>query len=536
MDEHYKLECLESLDKMIDKYKKDTYMLNRIHSHITHNLPNTLEYEHRNHERRIDRANFLSKEQETFIQVFLQKNLYFYLCGPNLFYKYDGINYQIVREDDIIHNLLSTISKDRVLLDWKQKTKIHILKLIKEGKSLFNSIPESDTIQSVLNTLCPTFFENKRYTKYFLTVLGDNILKKNGHLIFLMNTEMKKIMSALDNISDISIGFNGVTSNFVTKYHESHLYENCRLIKMNENVSRELWKDAIKKIGLNLICVAVHYSKRYDNSDRYVEKQMDDDHKKYINYVKDHTSIEIVDEFCGNYIQEQNSELGVMSIDWKNLHFVWKQFLNDKQYPNMMYLQTLKSHLIDKYEYDKEKDLFYGIASQFIPLQREFLNFWDKNITNSETAVDPISNFDNELEIDEICVLFKSWLKQNSEHKISGCNISENTILKIISHYYNTVEIVEDKYLLNISCVLWDKINDIRESFEYIKSSLETYDYEIVPFDDVYNYYYEYTRKTDTKMIVSKRYFSKYLYYMYSDNIVYDKFIEVKFLYSIENI
>jgi hypothetical protein len=199
-------------------------------------------------------------------------------------------------------------------------------------------------------------------------------------------------------------------------------------------------------------------------------------------------------------------------------------------------LQTLKSHLIDKYEYDKEKDLFYGIASQFIPLQREFLNFWDKNITNSETAVDPISNFDNELEIDEICVLFKSWLKHNSEHKISGCNISENTILKIISHYYNTVEIVEDKYLLNISCVLWDKINDIRESFEYIKSSLETYDYEIVPFDDVYNYYYEYTRKTDTKMIVSKRYFSKYLYYMYSDNIVYDKFIEVKFLYSIENI
>jgi hypothetical protein len=73
-------------------------------------------YESKNHEKRVNRNNYLTNEQNIFIQVFLSKNKYFYLPNNNLFYEYDGQKYLIIKEDDVIHKLLSTISKDRVLL------------------------------------------------------------------------------------------------------------------------------------------------------------------------------------------------------------------------------------------------------------------------------------------------------------------------------------------------------------------------------------------------------------------------------------
>jgi hypothetical protein len=110
---------------MFEKYKDNEYMLQRLINHITTILPNTLETELMNHEKRIVRQNFLSNEQQLFIQVFLSKNRYFYM--NNCFYEYDSRQYTIVKEDDIIHNLLSSISKDRTLLEWKYKTKINVI-------------------------------------------------------------------------------------------------------------------------------------------------------------------------------------------------------------------------------------------------------------------------------------------------------------------------------------------------------------------------------------------------------------------------
>ena len=83
-----------------------------------------------------------------------------------------------MKEDDIVYNLLSTVSYDnKSLIDWKHKTKISLLKKIKE-RSIFSVIPESKTIQYVLNLLTPTYFLTKNEAKYFLTCIGDNILKK----------------------------------------------------------------------------------------------------------------------------------------------------------------------------------------------------------------------------------------------------------------------------------------------------------------------------------------------------------------------
>jgi hypothetical protein len=129
-DKELQTKCCNKISELFNKYENNEYMLQRIHTHIVNYLPNTLDNELKNHEKRQTRTNYLTNEQQIFIQVFLSKNQYFYLPSNNLFYEYNGKNYLIVKEDDIIHKLLSNISKDRVLLEWKHKTKMNILKQI----------------------------------------------------------------------------------------------------------------------------------------------------------------------------------------------------------------------------------------------------------------------------------------------------------------------------------------------------------------------------------------------------------------------
>jgi hypothetical protein len=518
-----KSKCIDSLSELYSKYEHSEYMLQRIHNHIVNYLPNTLDNEFKNYEQRQNRNTYLTNEQQIFIQVFLSKNKYFYLNSNNFFYEYNGKNYFIVKEDDIIHKLLSTISKDRVLLQWKHKTKVNIIKQIKD-RSLFSSIPETDTIQNVLNVLYPSIFTSKNAAKYFLTIIGDNIYKKNTNLIFLVTSQMKKLLNELDNIAFNSIGYTNTTYNFMTKYHENHSYDNCRLIKINENFLNDVWRDILKKIGLDLLCVAAHYSKRYENSDKFIENKSDEELKIYTNYLKNTNPNKIVCEFTNKYIIETDKNV---FIEWKNLHFVWKQFLSNCNLPNIIYSNTLKNILKTLYPFDEQSEIFYGITSKYLPVHMDFIKFWESTIT----LQNPDSFFDNELEIDELCSLFKSWTKKSSEQFMSNCNISEENVLKILKHFFPFIEIVEEKYVLNVTCTFWNKVEDINNSFEYIKEQIKKeHSLALISFDEAYNHYYKYCNLSSCKFIVSKRYFEKYLYFKLSDFIVYEKFIETSWI------
>ena len=518
-----------TITELFKKYEDNDYMVQRINNHIVNYLPQTLDNEFKSYNKRQTRNSFLTNEQQIFIQVFLSKNQYFYLPYNNVFYEYNGKNYFIVKEDDVIHKLLSSISKDRVLLQWKHKTKVNIIKQIKE-RSLFSSIPETDTIQTVLNVLYPSIFSTKTAAKYFLTIIGDNIFKKNGHLIFLVGSQMKKLLQEIDNIAFGSICNSNTTHNFMTKYHENHSFENCRLIKLNENYKNDVWRDILKKIGLDLLCVAVHYSKRYENSDNFIENNSDEEYKNYVYYIKNTTQNNIVNDFCNKYIIHTSDNNN--KIEWKNLHFIWKQFLSGLSLPNMIYSNTLKNILKEKfYNYDEGSDSFIGITSKYLPIQSNFIKFWENTITvsNAESAL----FFDNELEVDELCMLFKKWCKQNSELLMISGNISEENIIKILTHFFPSIEIIEDKYVLNIECCLWNKNEDINNSFDYIKNQIKIEQkLTLISFDDAYNYYYKYCNINTHKSIVSKRYFEKYLYFKLSDYIIYEKFIEPSWVNS----
>jgi len=518
--------CITCLKELFKNYEDNEYMLQRIHTHINNYLPNTLKNEQINHEKRVSRNHFLTNEQQIFIQVFLSKNQYYYLSSNGYFYEYDGKNYFIVKEDDITHKLLSSISKERVLLDWKHKTKINVIKLIKE-RSLLNSIPETDTIQNVLNFIYPSLFASKSQAKYFLTIVGDNILKKNQQLIFFVSQNMKKLMVDLDNISYFSIGNTNTTNNFVTKYHENNSYENYRLLKINENFSHELWKEQLKKIGLDLLCVACHYSKRYEDSEKFLENKSDEELKQFALYLFSNNQQKVVESFCENYLNSVDDKNA--TIQWKNLHFIWKQFLSANALPNMIYSNSLKNMLKEIYHYDETNECFTNLTSKYLPIESDFTKFWEKTIHVLDNCGESdVETFD-ELEVDELCMLFKMWTQTNScqENLISNGNINEESVLKILKHFFPNIEIVENKYVLNVSCNLWNKNTEIEKSFDYIKTQIKmNHNLALISFDDAYNYYYKYCNCQSNKLIVNKRYFEKYLYSKISKYIVYEKFIE----------
>ena len=529
----------EIIKGLFSKYNDNAYMRQRLSFHLTNILPSTLDIECKNHEKRVERTAFLTNEQQTFIQVFLSKNQYYCMPNNGNFYQYDGKTYKMVTEDDIQYQLLSTISKDRTLMDWKHKTKIHIIKQIKE-RNVFKSIPESDTIQKIINILSPLMFTTKSQVKYFLSIIGDSILKKSNDLIFLTKPKTKKILNELDYICYIITGIANITGNFVTKYNENYNYNNCRLININDNVSIDSLKEIFNKNGLDFLCVAAHYSERYGNSDQCLISF--DDLSAYSLYLKNNSQTDVFNNFCKHSIEsieilsQDNSEKDSKkhSISWKNMHFIWKLFISKHSLPSAIYSNSLKKMLKERYEYDELTDSFSNITSKYLPFVSHFIKFWENTVTITIPS-ESSAGIDHEIEIDELCGLFKKWINDNEESNFYAGNTSEHDILKILNHYFPNVEISENKYILNAQCSLWNKIGDINNALTCLKnyykdaalfnnkSSL------LISFDEIYSFY---IKNKQTKFTISKRYFEKYLCVFLADFIEFDNLISMSWVSS----
>jgi hypothetical protein len=519
---------IDTVKDLFVKYYTNPYMRQRLCFHLTNILPSTLESEYKNHEKRLERTAFLTNEQQTFIQVFLSKNQYYHLQNNGTFYHYDGKTYKLVTEDDIQYQLLSTISKDRTLMDWKHKTKINIIKQIKE-RNIFKSVPETDTIQKIINLLCPSMFSTKSQVKYFLSIIGDGVLKKQNDLIFLTKPKTKKVLNELDYMCYIVTGYANITNNFVTKYNETYNYNNCRLINISDTMSVENLREIFNKNGLDFLCVAAHYSERYGNSDQYLLSS--EDLANYALYMKNNSQIEVFNKFCSYSFEEVVGETEnnnkKYSISWKNMHFIWKLFISKHSLPSVIYSNNLKKLLKDRFAYDETSDTFYNITSKYLPFVSHFIQFWESTI-----SITTGSEFDHEIEVDELCGLFKKWIQSNDETTYYAGNTNEHDILKILNHYFPNIEIIDNKYILNVKCSLWNKITEMNQTLVSLKnyykeSVLLNQNSSLIPFDEIYAYY---VKHKQIKFTISKLYFEKYLYSELADYIQYDKFVSISWI------
>jgi hypothetical protein len=454
--------------ELFDLYSNNHYMLSRIHGIVHNQFPQMLAGIDANYNIRKHRIDDLVIKQNIFIQSFIATNRYFMCERTEKFFFYDGERYMVYSEDDIIHLIMTAITKDQSsLITWKRRTCINVMQRIKHNKIL-DSIPESSTIQRVLDSLYPVFFSSKISAKYFLTIVGDNIHKKNPHLIHFIHPTAKKFLQELNNICIFVFGVN-IYGSFKYKYHE-HEYTNCRLIQVNNCIQLDkVYFPILSRHGLDILCVASHYSHRYGNSDTMIDNQCSDHIlSRSIYYLKDNTKDDIVDMFISVYLQFPISSVSsndsipkTTFITWKNMQYLWKLFLSSQNLPAIMFQQTLKECLCKKLSIRvSEPDIFYGVFSEYLPIVHKFMQFWEDNIIIDDTESD--------FEIEELSQLFRRWCRNSSVH-----SLTDYTIIDLILYYHPEVEIYQEKYIQKIRCILWDKQLDIHIAMGAMKAEID---------------------------------------------------------------
>ena len=524
------------------KYKDDEYMFLKTHNYICFQLQSVLENMKRAHETSQERIKEMTQEQDTFVKNFLSTHQYFYVTSTEKFIMYDGLNYQIRSEDDILHHVLSTISKERQLMPWKKSTKVGIMKRIKETP-LFKTVPESDTIQTVLDLLYPSIFQTRTEAKYFLTVIGDNILRKNTDLVHFVTPRAKPFIRELSNISQLVLGAN--SSNTIKYKYYLHDYDVCRLVNISNAVQSEnVWGAILQKSALDILCVACHYSVRYNSSDEYVLHNCNDETlESHVFYMKHSSPKNLVTTFVGEYFQQWGDATQQRCvIEWKDVMYLWKHFLDAKQIPTIVFQHTLKQHLKEllgenyhqttKTEQTPTPEYVEGYTSKYLPTIQLFLEFWNK------TVVFVPDDGLMEYEIDELCMLFKKWCDGQKKHH----TISDAMMLDLIQYYYSGVQIENNKNVVGIRCVMWDKQMDVQTALNEmavedgmegeeasskplkIVPSYSNLSEHIAPLSpsqtraisvyDAYIWYCKYYSEiNDKRPLVSKYYFEKYVGY-----------------------
>lgn len=401
-------ELLTIVKELYSKYLEDDYARSALVSHIKNTLPSFLQQKCDVRVQREERRKTLEETSEEFIREFINSSSYYYNQNIDLFFVYHNNTYKIINEDEIEHEIRTTITdqQNAELSTWKYKIKNQIIKKIKE-RDLLMSIPESETIQRVLNALTPFVFKNKDSAKYFLTIIGDILLKKNTHTYFI-STKAKHFISELGEESYALFGTSNMMNHFKFKFYE-HKYEECRLIDVVDNIisfpfythneglkhangagmghslsssslsslvggmgmSLSMTNSGIstpktpttpghghshihmtniiqKQSMLDLFCVAAHYSCRFNSADLFIEKTCKDRAVKEQAFYLKHTTD---DGILSRFISSTTEPCKGVHITWKNMLYLWKIFIEEEKIPNVFFTSVLKKHLMKRLEY-----------------------------------------------------------------------------------------------------------------------------------------------------------------------------------------
>ena len=451
----------------------------------------------------------LERESGSYINDFLinSDTQYVYIGNSNIFLEYRGEEFKLVNESDILHDILTGISQNKILLPWKHKIKCSIMKIIKE-QSIFDIIPESYTIQFVLNNITPLLIPSKDEAKYFLTVLGDNILKKNSNKYHLFDLSCKDFITMLEeNVFHYFKNLYHLNSTFKYNWYD-HEYSKCRIITFNKSVqTSSCWKSFVKYHILDIISVAVHYSNRYGDSEEFILSKCENNPPlKNILYLKDTTANDIIDSFINESIIKVNN--CDIRVTWSEMYYIWKVFLSDRNLPHIIFIKSLKMQLTSKLEYNTEDNYFKNVSSKQLSFIKNLEHFWRENMYKSV----------DEFEVSELCDTYNDWLQMNT----SNCQhqLGENNMITLLEHFYN-IKITDSKSVENIGCKLWNKQDEMRKVIKDLKIS-----YKFSP--EMYNkslssIYQDYCSRAKHKFefrTVSKKYFEKYI-----NQIIPEKYI-----------
>jgi len=553
VNDNLETECLDIVKKLFEQYP-NANMKQKIHHYIKNILPGSCENACQQRKEREERKNTLEEKSDEFIEEFLAKTRFFYYSQTELFFTYsDEKMYEVVKEDNIQHLILTTItSKFPELMPWKYKIKIQLMKRIREN-SVLKSIPESETIQDTIQLLVPSLFSTKDAAKYFLTVIGDILHKKKSYYYFIHSKTLTPLFKELSQECYKFFGIN-LLNHFKFKYYE-HSSEDCRLIQMREiSPSSMLFNFIDLDRLINLFCVASHYSTRYVCGDSYLENYCNDYSViNYALYLKNSKNTEILKQF----INATTEECSGYHISWKNMLYLWKVFIEDENIPSVFFNHSLKQMLLTQSHQlgleiasdagftlssnsiaimnggtncEIENFIIKNRTSKHLPFVCNFISYWENNIIcyyecgNAEqeeqekTEESEEQEEEYELEVDELLMLFNKSIKKSATTLLHN-NASDKMLLGLIRHFYPDVMIEDDKYLIQvgIKTEIWNKQKEIEEFNEYYKllkhsQAPAQINSASMNSHSLYSIYQSYCKYAFDKgyNIISKRWFEKY--------------------------
>jgi hypothetical protein len=473
----------DTLDTLIDTYSDNQYVCGRLVNYIENILPSYLETALKTQEERKKRKDDLSSASEEFIKTFMLKHHYYYSSHNELFLNYDGVHFTGHSEDDIQHLILTQISANQTLRPWKYKINNKINRSIKE-RSPLKAIPESATIQYVLKLLHPTIFTSRNHAKYFLTIIGDCIRQVDKGLVYIASPVMKKLVREINVQIHTHFGISNALNAIKFKHYE-HDYTQSRLLYI-DNKSFTVPIDISQRI-IDVLCVSCHYSVRYNTSSEFLKQCNEASLVEHVLYLHHNTPETIVKAFLKKCIQPCPHA----SITTKNMIFIWKKYLETINIPNIIFYESLINLLKDKLSgYDEVNDSFQNVTSASLPTVSSFLKFWDENMIEEPEEL--------EIEIDEISNLFKNWTTKNYT------GVEDTFLIELIRHFYPDIIVVDNKYVMNVKCKLWDKRQEVIDMLDLLKS--EDAKSKAI---SLYVVYETYASQKKNPFIVSKRYFEK---------------------------
>jgi hypothetical protein len=501
-------ELLEKVRDMWSLYETDEYMRSRLQRHITAILPSTLETEAKSAQERADRHDRLKCQREVFMEKFLSTNMIYFCPRSEEFIHYDGKQYNVYSEDNVLHDILTSIPGGSDLAPWKHRIKGQVMKKVKE-RSPLGSLPESGTIQRVVGYMCPSFFASRNRAKYFLTVLGDCVLGKAGERHFIGNASLKSLLKEVEDCLHLKFGSAASVSPIKLKYYD-HSYDNCRILPIASGAPSTLPLEISRRV-LDLICVAAHYSDRYQSSEDYLAQSHDLELQSVANFTRGRTSEDVVKQF----VQDGLTQCEGASLTEANVLFVWKKYLDKLGVPDLVFkntlLQMLRQHLV----YDASAKVFEGVTSIHLPVVSSFNKFWAETMQSGSQAY----------EVDEVVSLFRKWNRKRSDA------LSPELAMEILQEMFAESYVKEDRQVVNVVSNMWDKRESVSEFFYVTLPSMEG---AAGSPADIRSAYHTYSRVWRPDFIMGKTCFSAYAREVLGSHVDDDGMIEETFWQSLE--
>jgi hypothetical protein len=405
--------------------------------------------------------------------------------------------------------------------------------------------------------LCPALFRTRDHAKYFLTILGDILLKKSASssasasasaLVYFIPPVAKELIKELGGecYALFGSGSSAFTTAFKFKYYE-HQYKDCRIVDIHAgamggggggggiNVSfitpttGALFRSSCLRLShmpdlksdvIDVCCVAAHYSHRFGSADDFLRLHCKTPEvATHALYLRDRTDPQIIQEFIDYATEPASAD---HEISMTNMLYLWKMYLSEFRLPAMFFAATLRAKLA---EYACAAgvggggDAFPHRTSRYLPVVSQFRQFWGEHCVINDTEI--------ELEIDELSTLFKDYAAPLGSANLASA--SDATLLGILRHFYPDVIIEDDKYILNVGCVLWNKNAEINEYLLQFKDQCVSLNLSFPqPLYNAYEYYCGKCYLAAKRRIISKRYFEKYFVEEYAEYLDDNGMITIK--------